>query len=157
PRRLLRTIRFPRVFQVPEHFLLLRVDRDRRFAATLAGHHAAIDVLKLAVAVGMLAALARLAVGLQTVARLRQHPTHRRGAGAEPLLAQATSQASRALAGPPQGVGRSAAAGRLDEPVEGVEQFRLRLAVGFASAAFAALAMGRERFGIVEFCEPVAN
>lgn len=156
-RRLLRPIRFPRVFQVPEHFLLLRVDRDRRLAATLAGHHAAIDVLELAVAVGMLTTLTRLSVGLQTVAQARQHPTHRRGTGAEPPVAQAAGQTSRALAGPTQGMGRGTAGGRLDEPVEGVEQLRLRLAVRFASAAFTSLAVRRERFGIVEFLETVAN
>ena len=64
------------VLEIPDQFLLLRVHRDRRLAAAQEPPHAGVDVLELGVAVGMLAPFARLAVGLQAVARLVQQRGH---------------------------------------------------------------------------------
>src|SRR5215212_3347448 len=64
----------PAVLKVAEQLLLLGVDRDHRLAVPERRRDRLVDVLELRVAVGMLAALARLGVGLQAVAQLAQQP-----------------------------------------------------------------------------------
>ena len=58
------------------------------------------DVCELRVAIGMVAARARLAVALQAVALLAQHARHPRVADAVPLCAQLGGQRAHALARP---------------------------------------------------------
>jgi hypothetical protein len=53
---------------------LLGVDRDHRLIVGLEGADLGIDVLELGVAIGMVAAVVGLAVGLTAVAELRQQP-----------------------------------------------------------------------------------
>jgi hypothetical protein len=47
-------VRLSRVFQLPERFLLLRVDRNRRLAAALPGLDSPGNVFELGVAIRML-------------------------------------------------------------------------------------------------------
>ena len=63
-----RPVRFARILQRTKRFLLLGIDRDRRFAASLTGLHATSNVFKLGVAIGMRFSLNRLAVRLQRIA-----------------------------------------------------------------------------------------
>jgi hypothetical protein len=51
-----------------DEFLLLGVDRDRRLPCRQRFLHPIVDVVELRIAIGMLASLARLAVGLQAIA-----------------------------------------------------------------------------------------
>jgi len=57
-------IRWPRILQVSQHFLLLGIDRQRRLAPTLAGQDALRDPAKLAVPIRVLTAFPRLAIAL---------------------------------------------------------------------------------------------
>ena len=59
----------------PAHqLLLLGVDRDHRLLAPLRQHHSLVDVLELCIAVRMLLAFERLAIGLQAVLLSLQCP-----------------------------------------------------------------------------------
>jgi hypothetical protein len=77
-----------------------------------------IDVVKLHVAIDVLAAFSRLAVGLQAVAHVAQKiPDHRR-ANLVPLLRQLLRQVTQAASGPQQRLGRIAPRHRLDQALE---------------------------------------
>ena len=52
------------------------IDRDRRLAGPSEAGDTCVDMLELGVAVGMLAALAGLGVGLQAEAHVLQQPSH---------------------------------------------------------------------------------
>ena len=62
--------------------------------------HALIDMLELRIAVRMVAALAGLAVGLQTEVLLRQQFSHHRMADGMALRTQFRGQTAQAFAGP---------------------------------------------------------
>ena len=53
------------VLEIPNEFLLLRVDRDHRLLRRQRGRHALVDVDELRVPVGMIASLTGLAVALK--------------------------------------------------------------------------------------------
>ena len=104
--------------EIANQLLFLGVDRDRRLAGPPEAADAGVDVLELGVAVGMLAALAGLGVGLQAEAQVLQQPpdqvwstryprsanaparcrwlrlTHSRAACGSPRIADATSSVS---------------------------------------------------------------
>ena len=63
----LQAVRFARILQGTERFLLFGVHRDRRFSASLPGLHATGNVFKLGIAIRMLFSFNRLAVRLQRV------------------------------------------------------------------------------------------
>src|SRR6266852_4822940 len=56
------------VLEVADQLLLLGIDRDSRLAGALKAPDAGVDVLELRIAIGMVAALAGLGVGLQSEA-----------------------------------------------------------------------------------------
>src|SRR6266446_4816717 len=71
-RRFRRTPRAARILEVPDQFLLLRVDRNRGLPLPLGRPYAPRDIPKLRVAVDVLAAFTRLRVALQAVAQPMQ-------------------------------------------------------------------------------------
>src|SRR3974390_1493569 len=60
------------VLEISHQFLLLRVDRDHRLPTLLQPRRLRVDELELGIAIGMLIAFARLAIGLQAVAGLTE-------------------------------------------------------------------------------------
>src|SRR6202051_2713023 len=60
------------ILEVADEFLLLRVDRDRRFTGCKRFLHSIVDVVELRVAIRMVRSFARLAIGLQAVIELVQ-------------------------------------------------------------------------------------
>ncbi len=64
----LAAIGFPRIFQVSQHFFLLRIDGEGGLAAALLGCHPSGNVLELSVSVRMLFSFPRLAIRQQAVA-----------------------------------------------------------------------------------------
>ena len=97
-------------------FLLFRVNRHDRLTQFLKSLHTPVDIPELRVPVRVLIALERFAVGLQTVARIVEHPVHRAladlMAGRPKLLRQMRGTA----ACPAQWTGRVAA--RTDLPLK---------------------------------------
>jgi hypothetical protein len=90
------------VLEVANKLLLLRIDRDHRLAGCQRLGHAAIDMLELRVAIRMLVALARLAIGLQAeMASLEQLADHGMADPVTPLR-QFRRQSAQALARPAQ-------------------------------------------------------
>ena len=91
-----------RILQLSQWFFLLGVHRDRWLSLPLLLLHATIDVAKLGVSIRMRVSFARLAVGLQTVARLLEQVPHGGWAHGVSLSHQFLGQAPRALACPTQ-------------------------------------------------------
>jgi hypothetical protein len=79
-----------------------------------------------AVAVGMLAAFSRLAVGLQAVTQLRQQFGNLLPADRKPLPLQLAGQTSNTLARPTQRRFGIASTRWFNQSIQGIEQFRLR-------------------------------
>ena len=96
--------------------------RHYRLPQALKGTHPPVDVVELRVAVRMLLAFQRLAVGLQAVAQLVQQPVHRPFADRVTGSGQFRRQARRAAAGPQQRPHRVAAGDRIDQPLQRVRQ-----------------------------------
>jgi hypothetical protein len=63
------------VLEVSDEFLLLRIDRDHRFARGQRRGHRVVDVNELRIAVGMAVAFPGLAIGLQAELLLSNSPT----------------------------------------------------------------------------------
>src|SRR6516164_7578893 len=61
------------VLKIPDELLFLRIDRNRWLTGRQRSLHCDIDVFELRIAIGMLTALAGLAVGLTAEAQLAQH------------------------------------------------------------------------------------
>ena len=105
--------------------LFLGVNRNYWLPQGLEGAPPPVDMLELRIAVRMLGAFQRLAVGLQAVAQLVQQPVDRtlahRMAGAPQVL----SQPRRAAAGPQQRPHRVAAGDRVDQPLQRLHQVRI--------------------------------
>src|SRR5262249_58194686 len=131
------------VGEVAQQLLLLGVDRHGRLAVALELAQPGGDELELGVAVGVLAALARLAVGLQAVAQLAQQLGHLLAADAEALAAPRVGAAAGAPAAVAQRRAGVAAAGGLGEGVEGRGEAGLAVGQRLAPAARAAGAARR--------------
>jgi len=77
-----------------------------------------IEVLKLGIAIRVVRSLQRLAVGLQTVSQIVEHPAHQLVTGLMPHLPQFLRQLPQALTGPTQWRFRIAASNRLHQPFQ---------------------------------------
>ena len=108
----------PRVLELADQLLLLGVDRDRRLTRGDRRGHPLVDQPELHVAIGMLRALQRLAIGLQAVAQRAQQRGDRRVMDLVTLLAQLAGELSHALGGPQQDLHRIAATVVGDEPLQ---------------------------------------
>jgi len=90
----------PDVLEVADQLLLLGIHRNHRLMLCQGFGHALIDMRELRIAVRMVAALADLAVGLQTELPLRQQFSHHRMAHGIALRTQFRGQTALAFAGP---------------------------------------------------------
>ena len=141
--------------------LFLGVNRNYWLPQGLEGAPPPVDMLELRIAVRMLGAFQRLAVGLQAVAQLVQQPVDRtlahRMAGAPQVL----SQPRRAAAGPQQRPHRVAAGDRVDQPLQRLHQVRIvggqRLAARAGSSQAPAVVVRTRRFVGSKFLQPGIN
>jgi len=101
--------------RVADEFLLLRIDRDRGLAGGDRGFDRGVDVAELRVAVWVVAALARLLIGLATVFQLAQQVRDNALTGGEALRRQGLDQVPQAAADPAQGGARVATDRVLDQ------------------------------------------
>ena len=85
----------------------------------------AVEVLELGVAIRMVRSLQRLAVGLQTVPQIVQHPAHPLVAGSVSLPLQFLCQLAQALTGPPQRRFRITARDRFHQSLQVQQQRRV--------------------------------
>src|SRR5713101_8855598 len=125
-----------RVLEVTDQFLLLRVDGDDGLRGRLEPPDLLVDIPELRVAVGMGRPFARLAIGLETVARRRQQFGHQLSADLMAHALEALRQVPNALGGPAQGRHRVARSGRLHQPLEIGQEGRIFLQRLLASASW---------------------
>ena len=130
------------VAKLPDQFLFLRVHRHYRLPQALKSSHPPVDVFELRVAIRMLPAFQRLAVGLQAVAQLVQQPVHRPFADTVTGNGQFRRQACRAAAGPQQRPHRVAAGDRIDQPLQFLRQALVLCSQSLASRPAPARAHG---------------
>jgi hypothetical protein len=136
---------------VSTEIALLGVDRDRRLARRERRPHTRVDETELGIAVGMAGALARLARGLQRVAEPVQQFARQGVADLMAQAAQAGRQLAQAPGCPKQRRLRVAAAVRLDQGAQVVEQGRILGDQRLAPAAFAAHALRIRRVAVAQF------
>src|SRR5262249_26556722 len=115
------------ILEISHEFLLFRVHRDHRLATLLEPANLTGDVLELGIAVRMLAALTRLAITLQAVAKFRQQLSNLLLADRETLPPQFGSQTSTAFARPAQRRLGVTSARRFHQTIQRGEQPRLGL------------------------------
>jgi hypothetical protein len=109
---------------------LLGIDRDRRLAGGECRLHLGVDVLELPIAVGMLRALAGLAVGLTAIVQLAPRHADQLLARLKALLAQHRGDVALAPADPAQRRPRIAADRALDQPFERRQKAKLTFNAG---------------------------
>src|SRR6266571_7523107 len=146
-----------RILQISQGFLLLRIDRDRRLRLSLLRLHPAIDVAKLCVAVRMRLAFARLAVGLQTVARRFEQVPHGGRPHGVSLSRQFFRQTPRALAGPPQGRLRIPSTLGFDQPFQTDPDVRVNHVDPFASRSLPTFSNAWRRRTTIQFTDTASN
>jgi len=130
------------ILEIANQFLLLGVDRDGRFTACQCRFHLLVDVAELRIAIGVTAALAGLAIGLQAIAKRTQQLSHHTVADPVTKLAQTGSQIAQALRRPQQRGLRIAAGRRLHQAAQIVEQRRILGRQRLTSAARLSNAIG---------------
>jgi hypothetical protein len=123
------------VLEIANQFLLLGIDRYRRFTGRKRGFHRRIDVSELLIAVRVIAALAGLAVALAAVLQVSQQVRHNTLARREPLRSQRLHQVTQAAADPTQRRSRIPTDGVLDQSLQGRWQTRLMRHCTLAPAA----------------------
>ena len=145
------------VLELADQLLLLGVDRDRRLTRRDRRRHALVDVPELGVAIGVLRALQRLAVGLQAVAQRTQQRGDRRVVGFVSALAQLAGELSHALGGPQEDLHRVAAAVVGDERLQRLQQHGIGLRDRLAPAAAPPHATLLEPLARVDLAHPLAD
>src|SRR5271165_6300607 len=118
PRIAFRTIVGSAVLEVAEQLLLLRIDGDDGLLAGLRRNDFRVDVFELGVAVGMVRAFIRLAIGLAREPELRQLRADRIGADRMSHLGQCRGELRHAFRYPDQGPHGIAQCRRFDQPLE---------------------------------------
>ena len=133
------------VLEIPNQFLLFRVNGDHRLVLRHGRRNRLVDESELGVAVGIVGAFARLAIGLQAeLLRLQQLADN----GVADLVAELVEfgrQPAQALAGPTQRRRGIPACIWLDKCVQIVEQLRIGFGQRFAPASRTTNAARRER------------
>ena len=123
------------VLEVSDEFLLLRIDRDHRFARGQRRGHGVVDVNELRIAVGMAVAFPSLAIGLQAELLLMQQLANHRAADPVAFRRQSRRQLRQAFAGPAQRGHRIAARTRIDQRQQVGQESRVLLHQRLAPAA----------------------
>ena len=126
------------IFEVADKLLLLRIDRDYRLPGRLECLHLGVDMLELSVAIRVIGAFARLAVGLQAEVEALQQAADQLLTGDETPLGQRRGEMALAQADPPQGGLGITADRRLHHFIQRVQDPWLRLGRSLLSAAPAA-------------------
>src|ERR1700741_3061727 len=106
------------VLEIAHQFLLLRVDRYNRFVRRQERRRLRVDVLKLRVAIDVLAAFSCLVVRLQAVAHAAQKLADNRRANLMTLLRQLGHEVTQAAGRPQQWLHRIAPRHRFDQALE---------------------------------------
>src|SRR6202042_1522643 len=145
------------VLEIADQFLLLGIDGYDRLVLADGRFHGLVDDPELRVPVGIVGALARLAVGLQAELLLLQQFANHRVADLVPKLAQFVRKAAQALAGPAQRRHRIAARVGLDQRVQVVEKTGIRFTQRFAAPTRPRSATGRRRGRRFQFLHPPSD
>src|SRR5713101_749261 len=148
----------PIVFEISDQLFLLGVDRDDRLGTSLKGGHFCRNMLELCIAIWMLTALVRLAIGLQAVAQFMQQVRDFLPSDLKPLLLQFYRQSPDALAGPPQGRLRITARCGFYQRLQRSWQVRLPHHQWFASATRTSDPLGAPGGGVeAQLLQPDMN
>jgi len=119
-------------------FFLLGINRYDRLPPLLEGLSPPINVLKLRIPVRMVAALERLAVGLETVAQIMEESMDRPLTDRMPLGLECRRQRGRTLACPSEQRHRVATGHRIDQSFQGLYEVWITRPQWFASPSRAA-------------------
>src|SRR5215470_5975582 len=144
----LRTIIGSAVLEVANQLLFLRIDRDDGLLLGLRRDCSRVDIFELGVAVGMLRAFIRFAVGLARKPEFHQLCAHRVGADRMPHLGQSCSELLHAFRHPDQGSHGIAQRRWLDQALERWDELRVILANRSAPTADTANSPLRQRLRI---------
>ncbi len=126
------------VLEIADQFLLLRVHGDHRLVLGQGRLNRVVDEMELGVAVGIVGALERLAIGLQGELLFLQQFANHRVADLVAELFQFSRKSAQALTGPAQRRHRIASRTGLDQPIQVLQQSGIRRAQRFAPASGAA-------------------
>ena len=155
-RAALRPVIAARVFVISDQLLLLSINGDHRLIGRLEGYRLLVDMLELAVTVGMMAAFLGLAVDLPTVFQLDQQLGDAAGADLVPHRAQSCRKLGVALRHPQQRPRRITHRCRLDQPAQILQQRRVQSRQRRSPAARAPnRSFGKSRRG--QIFQPAAN
>src|SRR5208283_580150 len=144
------------VLEIADQLLLLGIDGYSRLVLGHGCLDRVVDDTKLRVAVGIVSALARLAIGLQAELLLLQQLADNRVADLVPEFVEFSRQPAQALARPAQRRHRIAARVGLDQRVQIIEQAGVRFRQRFASPSWTANPTGRRRRR-VEFLQAASD
>ena len=114
----------PAVAELAYKLFLLGIDRHYRLSQPLERLDPPVDVLELGVPVGVIAPLDRLAVGLEAVAEGMQQPVDRPLTGTISFRPEFGRQLGCTLTCPQQGRHRITTGARIDQILQGEEEFR---------------------------------
>ncbi len=156
-RRFRRTPRAARILEIPDQFLLLRVDRNRGLVLSLGRSYASRDIPKLRISVDVLAAFPRLHVALQAVAQaMQQFGDH----GVADVMAQPLKrhrQGACAQARPAQRRVRIAGRRRLHQRVQVPQQRGIALGGSLATPTGLPAPRAGQRVARCEFTQASLN
>src|SRR6202142_1001654 len=145
------------VLEIADQFLLLGIDGDRWLVLGHGRLDRVVDDVELRVAVGIVSALARLAVGLQAELLLLQQLADNRMADLVPELVGFSRQPAQAPARPAQRRHRIAARVGLVPRVQIIEQTGVRFRQRFASPSRTANATELQRRRRVQFLQAASD
>ena len=145
------------VLEIAHQFLLFRIDRYDRFVRSQERLGLRVDVLKLGVAIDVLAAFSRLAVRLQAIAHVAQKIADNRRANLVPFLRQRLHEVTQAAGRPQQRLHRVAPRHRLDQALEIDHKGGILGCLPLAAAALLADPSGRSRNLVANVRKSVIN
>ena len=135
----------PAVAEIPDQFLLFRINGNHRLTSALKDFYFLVDIVELGVAIRMAASFLRFPIGLQAVVRRMQQIGDRLVTNAKTLFAQRPRQMSQALACPSQGRLRIASCRGFHQGIQGLRQPRLRLCQSQTARSRTSHPLRRER------------
>jgi len=145
------------VLEIADQFLLLGVDRHHWLTRRQELQGLRVDVLELRVAIDVLAAFPRLAVGLQTVAQVMQQLADNRRANPVSATPQRRGQMAQAAARPQQRPHRVAPRRRLDQTLQLGQQASILRCLLLPATTCPADAAERHRRGMAKVRQSLVN